>query len=214
MDTTATGQEQIFRQLLDERIVFLGTEVTDASANEVCAKLLLLNSVAPEKDIYLYINSPGGSVTSEFAIYDTMEGAVTDAANLLARVAARVDTIGRPLAAANSALPVEPDPYRRLWQAATTLREHRGDGHVIALVERDRRPQHHRPAQRRRHRRDGDEEGAWLDGGAVGGRGRRARRPRDAEEPAGDQREGHGGSRSRRTADQSAGARSVARADR
>ena len=52
-DTTANGQEHIFQQLLDERIIFLGTEVTDTSANEVCAKLLLLNSVAPEKDIYL-----------------------------------------------------------------------------------------------------------------------------------------------------------------
>ncbi len=54
------GQDQIFKRLLDERIVFLGTEVTDASANAVCAQLLLLNSVAPERDIYLYIHSPGG----------------------------------------------------------------------------------------------------------------------------------------------------------
>jgi len=82
MDTRATGQEQIFQQLLDERIVFLGTEVTDASANEVCAKLLLLNSVAPEKDIYLYINSPGGSVTSGFAIYDTMQFVQADVATV------------------------------------------------------------------------------------------------------------------------------------
>ena len=63
------------------------------------------------------------------------ERSVTEAADALAQVAVRVDTIGRPLAAANSALPVESDPYRRLWQAAATLREHRGDGHVIALVE-------------------------------------------------------------------------------
>jgi ATP-dependent Clp protease protease subunit len=82
MDTRATGQEQIFQQLLDERIVFLGTEVTDASANEVCAKLLLLNSVAPEKDIFLYINSPGGSVTSGFAIYDTMQFVQADVATV------------------------------------------------------------------------------------------------------------------------------------
>ncbi|TFD23245.1 SCO6745 family protein [Cryobacterium lyxosi] len=63
------------------------------------------------------------------------ERSVTEAADVLAQAAARIDTIGRPLAAANSALPVESDPYRRLWQAAATLREHRGDGHVIALVE-------------------------------------------------------------------------------
>jgi hypothetical protein len=56
------------------------------------------------------------------------------AALALAPVAARVDTIGRPLAAANAALPVAENPYRSLWQSAATLREHRGDGHVIALV--------------------------------------------------------------------------------
>lgn len=60
--------------------------------------------------------------------------AVGVAADSLAAVATHADTAGRPLAAANRALPVEPDPYRRLWQAAATLREHRGDGHVIALV--------------------------------------------------------------------------------
>ncbi|MCS5735293.1 ATP-dependent Clp protease proteolytic subunit [Herbiconiux daphne] len=70
--STNTGDPQLYQRLLDERIVFLGTEVSDVVANEICAKLLLLNAVAPEKDIYLYINSPGGSVTSGFAIYDTM----------------------------------------------------------------------------------------------------------------------------------------------
>lgn len=59
---------------------------------------------------------------------------VARAADALALIAAGIDTIGRPLAAANQALPVESDPYRRLWQATATLREHRGDGHVIALV--------------------------------------------------------------------------------
>ena len=63
------------------------------------------------------------------------ERSAAEAADVLAQAAARADTIGRPLAAANSALPVESDPYCRLWQAAATLREHRGDGHVIALVE-------------------------------------------------------------------------------
>ncbi len=82
MDTGDNGQQRIFEQLLDERIIFLGSEVTDASANEVCAKLLLLNSVAPEKDIYLYINSPGGSVTSGLAIYDTMQFVQADVATV------------------------------------------------------------------------------------------------------------------------------------
>jgi hypothetical protein len=59
---------------------------------------------------------------------------IEDAANALAPLAANLDTIGRPLAAGFAALPLETDPYRRLWQVAGTLREHRGDGHVIALV--------------------------------------------------------------------------------
>ncbi|MHB1171804.1 MAG: SCO6745 family protein [Lacisediminihabitans sp.] len=62
------------------------------------------------------------------------EDVVAKAAAALAPVAQHVDTIGRPLSAANRVLSEESDPYRRLWQAATTLREHRGDGHVIALV--------------------------------------------------------------------------------
>lgn len=62
------------------------------------------------------------------------ETAITLAADALTVAARKADTIGRPLSAANQALPEETEPYRRLWQAATTLREHRGDGHVLALV--------------------------------------------------------------------------------
>ncbi|MBR6127857.1 ATP-dependent Clp endopeptidase proteolytic subunit ClpP [bacterium] len=62
----------IFSRLLRERIIFLGTEIDDDVANSVVAQLLLLDSENPEKDIMLYINSPGGSVTAGFAIYDTM----------------------------------------------------------------------------------------------------------------------------------------------
>ncbi|WP_370057370.1 ATP-dependent Clp protease proteolytic subunit [Leifsonia sp. EB41] len=60
------------QRLLEERIVFLGTEVNDESAGEVCAQLLLLDSIASDRDIFLYINSPGGSITAGFAVYDTM----------------------------------------------------------------------------------------------------------------------------------------------
>ena len=63
----------VYQQLLKNRIVFLGTEVTDASANLICAQLLLLAAEDPEKDINLYINSPGGSVTAGLALYDTMQ---------------------------------------------------------------------------------------------------------------------------------------------
>jgi ATP-dependent Clp protease protease subunit len=62
----------IYSRLLKERIVFLGTPIDDAVANLVMAQLLHLESDEPEKDIHLYINSPGGDVSSTFAIYDTM----------------------------------------------------------------------------------------------------------------------------------------------
>jgi len=63
----------IFSRLLRERIIFLGTPVDDMVANIIVAQLLLLDSENPEKDIMLYINSPGGSVTAGFAIYDTIQ---------------------------------------------------------------------------------------------------------------------------------------------
>ena len=64
---------EIFSRLLRERIIFLGTPIDDMVANLIVAQLLLLDSENPEKDIMLYINSPGGSVTAGFAIYDTMQ---------------------------------------------------------------------------------------------------------------------------------------------
>jgi ATP-dependent Clp protease, protease subunit len=64
--------DQVYERLLRERIVFLGAEVTDASANAICAQLLLLAADDPERDIQLYINSPGGSVSAGLAVYDTM----------------------------------------------------------------------------------------------------------------------------------------------
>ena len=63
----------IFSRLLRKRIIFLGTGIDDMVANLIVAQLLLLDSENPEKDIMLYINSPGGSVTAGFAIYDTMQ---------------------------------------------------------------------------------------------------------------------------------------------
>ncbi|MEM1349352.1 MAG: ATP-dependent Clp endopeptidase proteolytic subunit ClpP [Myxococcota bacterium] len=63
----------IYSRLLKDRIIFLGTQVTDQVANSIIAQLLFLESDDPEKDIYLYINSPGGSVTAGLAIYDTMQ---------------------------------------------------------------------------------------------------------------------------------------------
>lgn len=63
----------VFERLLKDRIVWLGSEVRDENANEICAKILLLAAEDSEKDIFLYINSPGGSITAGMAIYDTMK---------------------------------------------------------------------------------------------------------------------------------------------
>jgi ATP-dependent Clp protease protease subunit len=65
--------DHIYQRLLRERIVFLGSEVRDQNANAICAQMLLLNAEDDESDIFLYINSPGGSVDSGMAIYDTMQ---------------------------------------------------------------------------------------------------------------------------------------------
>jgi len=75
VEQTQRGERSfdIYSRLLKERIVFLGTEVDDAVANLIMAQLLHLESEDPDKDIHLYINSPGGSITALFAIYDTMQ---------------------------------------------------------------------------------------------------------------------------------------------
>jgi ATP-dependent Clp protease protease subunit len=65
--------DSVFDRLLRERIIFLGSQVDDATANQLCAQMLLLSAEDPVRDINFYINSPGGSVTAGMAIYDTME---------------------------------------------------------------------------------------------------------------------------------------------
>ena len=62
-----------YNKLFEERIIFLGVQIDDASANDVMAQLLTLESMDPDRDIVMYINSPGGSFTSLMAIYDTMQ---------------------------------------------------------------------------------------------------------------------------------------------
>ena len=78
----------VYDRLLKERIVFLGSEVNDATANDICAKLLLLQSEDPEKDVFLYINSPGGSVSAGMAIYDTMQYVSCDVGTICLGLAA------------------------------------------------------------------------------------------------------------------------------
>lgn len=78
----------IFSKLLSDRIIFLGEEVSDASAELIIAQLLYLEAEDPERDIQLYINSPGGSVSAGFAIYDTMQFIKCDVCTLCIGLAA------------------------------------------------------------------------------------------------------------------------------
>ncbi|HCE78550.1 MAG TPA: ATP-dependent Clp endopeptidase proteolytic subunit ClpP, partial [Lachnospiraceae bacterium] len=78
----------IYSRLLKDRIIFLGEEVTDDSANLIVAQLLFLESEDPSKDIHLYINSPGGSVTAGMAIYDTMQYIKCDVSTICVGLAA------------------------------------------------------------------------------------------------------------------------------
>jgi ATP-dependent Clp protease protease subunit len=77
-----------YQQLLKERIVFLGTVVDQTSANQICAQLILLEAEDPTRDISLYINSPGGSVTDGLAIYDTMQYVACDISTICIGLAA------------------------------------------------------------------------------------------------------------------------------
>ena len=86
--TNLDPSSQVFQQLLKERIVFIGSAIDQGTANQVCAQLILLEAEDPEKDISLYINSPGGSVTDGLAIYDTMQYVRPDVSTICVGLAA------------------------------------------------------------------------------------------------------------------------------
>ena len=86
-------QMDVFSRLMMERIIFLGTQVDDYSANTIQAQLLYLDSVDPSKDISIYINSPGGSVTAGLGIYDTMQFISSDVATLCTGMAASMAAV-------------------------------------------------------------------------------------------------------------------------
>ena len=90
IEQTSKGERSydIYSRLLKERIIFLGEEVTDASASVIIAQLLFLEGEDPEKDIHLYINSPGGSVSAGLAIYDTMQYIKCDVSTICIGMAA------------------------------------------------------------------------------------------------------------------------------
>ena len=90
VEQTGRGERSydIYSKLLKDRIIFLGDEVNDATAGLVVAQLLFLESVDPDKDIHLYINSPGGSITAGMAIYDTMQYIKPDVSTICIGMAA------------------------------------------------------------------------------------------------------------------------------
>ena len=90
VEKTSGGERSydIFSRLLKDRIIFIGDEITDATASVVVAQLLLLESEDPDKDIHIYINSPGGSVTAGMAIFDTMRYIKPDVSTICVGMAA------------------------------------------------------------------------------------------------------------------------------
>lgn len=95
IEQTSRGERSydIFSRLLSDRIVFLGEEVSDVSAGLIVAQLLFLEAQDPEKDIQLYINSPGGSISAGFAIYDTMQYVTCDVSTICIGLAASFGAI-------------------------------------------------------------------------------------------------------------------------
>ncbi len=95
IEQTGRGERSydIYSRLLKDRIIFLGTEVDDHVANLITAQLLFLESEDPEKDVYLYINSPGGQITSGMAIYDTMQYVAPDVVTVCVGQAASMGAV-------------------------------------------------------------------------------------------------------------------------
>ena len=87
-DMPAGPADPIFNRLLKDRIIWMGEEVKDDMANRICAQLLMLAAEDPKKDIWLYINSPGGSITAGMAIYDTMQYIKCDVSTICVGLAA------------------------------------------------------------------------------------------------------------------------------
>ncbi|MFW6174015.1 MAG: ATP-dependent Clp endopeptidase proteolytic subunit ClpP [Elusimicrobiota bacterium] len=90
VEKTPQGERSydIYSRLLKERIIFLGTEIDDQAANIIIAQLLFLEANEPEKDVFIYINSPGGSVSSTIAIYDTIQYIKSDVSTICIGMAA------------------------------------------------------------------------------------------------------------------------------
>ena len=132
VEQTGRGERSydIFSRLLEDRIIFLGEEVTDASASLIVAQMLFLEAKDPEKDIQLYINSPGGSVTAGMAIYDTMQYIKCDVSTIAIGMAASMvafllaaGTKGKRYALPNSEIMIH-QPLGGMQGQATDIQIH------------------------------------------------------------------------------------------
>jgi len=132
IETTGRGERayDIYSRLLKDRIVFVGTPVDDAIANLIIAQLLFLEAEDPDKDIFLYINSPGGSVTAGLAIYDTMQYIKSDVNTTCVGMAASMGAVllaagskGKRAALKNSKIMIH-QPWGGYQGAATDIEIH------------------------------------------------------------------------------------------
>ena len=126
IEQTSRGERSydIYSRLLKDRIIFLGEEVNDVSANLIVAQLLFLEAEDPSKDIQLYINSPGGSVTAGMAIYDTMQYIKCDVSTICLGMAASMGAFllssgakGKRYALPNSTIMIHQPSGGAQWQA-------------------------------------------------------------------------------------------------
>lgn len=132
IEQTSRGERSydIYSRLLKDRIIFIGDEIDEATASLVVAQLLFLESEDPDKDINIYINSPGGSVTAGFAIYDTMQHVRCDISTICVGMAASMGafllaagTKGKRLALPNSEIMIH-QPVGGMRGQATDLKIH------------------------------------------------------------------------------------------
>ena len=162
VEQTSRGERSydIFSRLLNDRIVFLGEEVNDTSASLVVAQLLYLEAQDPDKDIQMYINSPGGSVTAGMAIYDTMQYIKCDVSTICIGMAASMGAFllssgakGKRLALPNAEIMIH-QPSGGTRARHPTLRSRRIGCCTPGKAEPDPGSEHRekRGADRRRHR--------------------------------------------------------------
>ncbi len=140
VEQTARGERSydIYSRLLKERVVFLNAEVEDHMAQLVCAQLLFLEAEDPNKDIYLYINSPGGAVTAGLAIYDTMRFIKPDVATLVMGQACSMGSFLAQAGAAGKRF-LLPESRTMIHRVSSGTRGTSGSVHVQALQFEDAR---------------------------------------------------------------------------